>query len=250
MRVPSYDDLTPSIPDISLADVLTSVVQLLPASGPIAAAVRNVPRATDPAGALFACLRSHRTSDNPMAIARDFSPRIERYGSGCVVLDVSGLGRLLGDAHAIGAELVRAGASRLSIAPTQMAAMLLALGHVGLTVVTTTDAAEAAVGQLPLSVLRALLAEVHADTGGAGGQSSRSGVSHTGRVQGGTYRDRAPTSWPSWLSCMKSLEVLQRWGLTTLQEFTALPAGELSARLGQAGLSLQRLARGVDRRPL
>ena len=252
MRIPSYDDLTPSIPDISPADVLASVVRLLPASGPITAAARNAPRAEGPAGALFACIRSNRASDNPMAIARDFSPRIERYGTGCVVLDVSGLGRLLGDAQAIGAELVRAGACRLSIAPTQVAAMLLALGHAGLTVVTTTDAAEAAVGELPLSVLRALLTDVHAvtDEAGAGGRSFRSGAPHTRRAKGGTHSDRTASSWPSWLSCMKSLEVLQRWGLTTLRELTALPAGDLSARLGQAGPSLQRLARGVDPRPL
>jgi protein ImuB len=251
MRIPSYDDLTPSIPDISPADVLASVVRLLPASGPITAAARNAPRAAGPAGALFACIRSNRASDNPMAIARDFSPRIERYGTGCVVLDVSGLGRLLGDAQAIGAELVRAGACRLSIAPTQVAAMLLALGHAGLTV-AMTDAAEAAVGELPLSVLRALLTEVHAvtDEAGAGGQSTRSGAAHTRRARGGTHSDRTASPWPSWLSCMKSLEVLQRWGLTTLRELTALPAGDLSARLGQAGPSLQRLARGVDPRPL
>jgi protein ImuB len=42
------------------------------------------------------------------AIARDFSPRIQRYGRGCVVLDVSGLGRLLGEPAGIGRELCRA----------------------------------------------------------------------------------------------------------------------------------------------
>ena len=44
--------------------------------------------------------------------------------------------------------------------------------------------------------------------------------------------------------------MLRRWGLTTLGEFAALPAGELSARLGQEGVALQRLARGIDPRPL
>jgi protein ImuB len=45
-------------------------------------------------------------------------------------------------------------------------------------------------------------------------------------------------------------EILDRWGLTTLGEVAALPAGALSARLGQAGIALQRMARGVDEGPL
>ncbi len=45
-------------------------------------------------------------------------------------------------------------------------------------------------------------------------------------------------------------EILQRWGLTTLGDVAALPAGALSARLGQAGIALQRMARGVDEGPL
>ena len=38
-------------------------------------------------------------------LAKEFSPRVQRYGSDCVVLDVSGLGRLLGDPQTIGSEL-------------------------------------------------------------------------------------------------------------------------------------------------
>jgi protein ImuB len=45
-------------------------------------------------------------------------------------------------------------------------------------------------------------------------------------------------------------DVLGRWGLTTLGELAALPAGALSARLGAEGIALQQLARGVDPRPL
>jgi protein ImuB len=43
---------------------------------------------------------------------------------------------------------------------------------------------------------------------------------------------------------------LERWGLTTLGELASLPAAALSARLGQAGVILQRLATGVDPGPL
>jgi protein ImuB len=44
--------------------------------------------------------------------------------------------------------------------------------------------------------------------------------------------------------------VMERWGLKTLGEFATLPARDLSARLGQPGIRLQRLARGIDARPL
>ncbi len=47
-----------------------------------------------------------------------------------------------------------------------------------------------------------------------------------------------------------TFEILQRWGLTTLGDLAVLPAGALSARLGQAGIALQRMARGVDAGPL
>ena len=41
--------------------------------------------------------------DAAVAVAKEFSPRLQRYGDDCVVLDVSGLGRLLGDPQTIGA---------------------------------------------------------------------------------------------------------------------------------------------------
>ena len=44
--------------------------------------------------------------------------------------------------------------------------------------------------------------------------------------------------------------ILDRWGLTTLGELAALPAGALSARLGQAGVTLRRMAAGIDASPL
>ena len=48
----------------------------------------------------------------------------------------------------------------------------------------------------------------------------------------------------------RAFEILDRWGLTTLGEVAALPAAAFSARLGQAGMVLQRLAQGVDAGPL
>src|SRR6266542_6335842 len=121
--IPSYDDLTPSIPDITPGETFAHVRRILPQDyGPVVAGVGS------PAGAasaqLFACLRSSRTPDALVPIARDFSPRLERHGSASVVLDVGGLGRLLGDPQTIGTELQRAAAAcssqiRVAIAETQ-----------------------------------------------------------------------------------------------------------------------------------
>ena len=47
-----------------------------------------------------------------------------------------------------------------------------------------------------------------------------------------------------------SLAVVARWGLRTLGELAALPAADLSERLGQDGIRWQRLARGEDTGPL
>jgi protein ImuB len=46
------------------------------------------------------------------------------------------------------------------------------------------------------------------------------------------------------------LETLERWGIQTLEQFAALPAPALSARLGQAGIAWQHAARGEDAHPL
>jgi protein ImuB len=176
---------------------------------------------------LFACLRSARLPDAIDRIALDFSPRIQRYGADAVVLDVSGLGRLLGSPQMIGDELARHASAlpysdvRVAIAPTQTAALLLTLSDGGLTVVTADESA--ALAPLPLQRLQ----------------------QHVAALQGTTIfrRDRATPA-------DDDFAVLRRWGLKTLGEFAALPASDLSARMGQRGLALQRLARGVDPGPL
>ena len=45
-------------------------------------------------------------------------------------------------------------------------------------------------------------------------------------------------------------EILDRWGIHTLADLARLPAADLSARLGERGVELQRMARGVLDRPL
>jgi len=201
--------------------------------------------------ALFACVRS-RIPDLAIAVAKDFSPRVQRHGSGCVVFDVGGLGRLLGDVQSIGAELARACAARragrvpswsgsseefrdlqhasVAVAPTQMAALLLSLAYPSLTVVTHDVAS--ALAPVPLRVLRQLFAELH----GATVLRKRTNA-HT--------RHKASDD-----SFEQAFAILERWGLTTLGELAALPAGDLSARLGQEGVALQKCAGGRDLRPL
>ena len=242
---------------------------------------------------VFACLWSSRTPAVLMAIARDFSPRIQRHGAECVVLDVGGLGRLLGDPDTIGDELARA-ASRhspadaagrpvptdpddvrprprftsrygiriephpvehatlsihpavggiaegspppkapvtprplsavtVAIAPTQVSAVLLALGGSSALTVVTGNIGEA-LAPLPLRALQ-------------------QGVA--------TFRS---AGWPSPNACKDACEdafdVLRRWGLKTIGELASLPAADLSARLGTAGMALHRLACGIDPHPL
>ena len=111
---------------------------------------------------LFACLRAPRPTSAVVDIAREFSPRLQRQGPGCVVCDVSGLGSLLGDPASIGAEIARSAAVsgsavRVAVAPTMTAALLLTLAHDLLTVVEA-DVASALSG-LSLVHLQQLVAE-------------------------------------------------------------------------------------------
>ena len=48
----------------------------------------------------------------------------------------------------------------------------------------------------------------------------------------------------------ETLEILERWGVETLQSLAALPVLQLSERLGQEGVRLNELARGVRQRSL
>jgi protein ImuB len=226
MRVPSYDDLTPSIPDVTPGEAVSAVARVLPFGSAPAAPHRMRPAMSEAPQApsrMFACLRSPRGRDIT-AIARDFSPRIQHYGPACVVLDVSGLGRLLGDAEAIAGELQGAARERskaidVAVAPTQTAAMLLAYARTPLDrgpAVVTADL-DAALASVPLTVLRQVVEEAYG----------------------------LPPALHE-----RTFDVLRRWGLTTAGEFVALPAAGLSARIGQSGLALQRLARGLDASPL
>jgi protein ImuB len=153
------------------------------------------------------------------ALAREFSPRLETHGDRAVLIDVTGLGRLIGTAEEIGVELRRAAAARgletsAAIAATRMAALLLAHGRPGLTIVPAGREA-ASLAPLPLGVLHGL-------------ESAAASAS----------------------SIVPHLQTFRRWGVRTLGDLAALPPADLSERIGQEGLRLHRIARGLDPRPI
>jgi protein ImuB len=157
---------------------------------------------------IFACLASaSATPQDLLDLARAFSPRVERRGH-AVVLDVSGLGRIVGDPPAVWREMTRDARARgidgaVAIAATRTAAVLLA--HAGRATVIPPGEERQAVGDLPVAMVSAI---------------------------GEELSEHLPT--------------LGRWGLRTFGEVAALAPADLHARLGAAGLTLHRIACGRD----
>jgi protein ImuB len=161
-------------------------------------------------------------------LAQQFSPRYESYETrgDLVVIDVRGLDRLFGDTRTIGDELRREAADRglrahVAIARTQTTARVLAIARPGVVVVEPGGEAAALA---PVSI--DVLTKIH----------------DHGRAP--SPEPRVPSPEPREVSAFK------RWGLKTLGEIAALPAADLSARLGRHGLLWQAIARGDDIRPL
>jgi len=170
---------------------------------------------------LYACLYRPPGAPRPagdgtlVSIAHEFSPRYECHGDDRVSIDISGLRRMFGDARAIGGAIRRELAARgvrahVAIASTRTAAMMLALARPGLTVVAPGDEA-ASLASIPVDLLEKI-----AD---------------------------APTAG-------SAISAVKRWGIRTLGELAALPAADLTARLGRSALVWQAMARGEDLGPL
>jgi hypothetical protein len=156
-----------------------------------------------------------------MAVARDFSPRVMVASECEVLLDVSGLGRLIGEPPAIARALARAVydaglTASVALAPTQTAARLLAT--------QSPDCPIAQLPHLPVALLQPL--------------ETPPAMNHRDRARRSQTRDAE-----------RLYETLDRWGIATLGDLVALPAAALSSRLGRRGVALQRLARGLDPRP-
>src|ERR1700709_2654784 len=114
---------------------------------------------------VYACLYQPNSIPNSQflipnslaAVAEAFSPRYEQHRDDVVVIDVSGLDRLIGPPRVIGDELRRDAANRglrghVAVAATRGAALVLAHARPGVTVVGPGDEA-AALASLPIRVL-------------------------------------------------------------------------------------------------
>ena len=231
MKIPSYDDLERGIVDVHPRDTFDFAARVVSqGEEPV---VRAKPQPAPVTTDLFACVRT-RGAERPgalLALARDFSPRLERHGEDTIVLDASGLGRLLGDAPGIAHELARTAADRglkvhIAMAPTQTAARLLAADAAGETPVVVTADVAAALAPLPLARLSAL-DQPPSESSVAAQPFQGCPPAHT-----------------------KFFDVLRRWGLRTIGELAGLPPDEIAARFGAPGVAMYRRARGIDARPL
>jgi protein ImuB len=232
-HIPSYDDLTPGIPDVLDSESVSQLTLFLrPDLNRRSGDQEKSGKTTNQDSpdllnsckpiTLYACLRQQTADGEPrtancklLAVARDFSPRVMVASDREVLLDVSGLGRLIGDPPAIALELARAlfGAgveARVAIAPTQTAARLLAAAR------PERPGLRDYIDDLPVSLLQPLEALPPAMN----------------------HRDR-----------IRPYETFERWGIATLGDLAALPVAELSSRLGRRGVALHRLARGLDSAP-
>jgi protein ImuB len=191
-------------------------------------------------------------------IARTVSPRVAAHSGRQILVDIEGLERLHGDAHAIGECLYQAAADRgiapvhVAVAGTCSAALLLTAARAGVTVVPAGEEA-GALAVLPLRTL-AVLAQEESEARSKK-QEPRSKNAEDRRAPSAQRlapsRPKPPTPNPqSPIPNPGCLAVIARWGLRTLGELAALPAADLSERLGQDGIRWQRLARGEDTGPL
>ena len=200
-------------------------------------------------------------------IARAFTPRFEQIGPGhptaqsprrggpsVILLDANGLSRLFGTAQELGEHLRDAmsggeAEGHVAIASTQTAAILLALGAPGLTVVMPGKEA-IALAPLSINVLdrfeklgASTVAREPCGERRRDGASQGAGWHHPRTThQASRKPKRAPEN--------RLLDIFAKWGIRTLGALNALSGPEIHERLGERGAYWQSLARGMDARPL
>ncbi len=192
--------------------------------------------------------------DDLLRLARDFSPRLEVIDGHTVVLDVTGLQGMWGDARAIGDAIGQAAAERglrcrVALAATRIAAVLLVHGRADtLTVIEPGDEA-VAVAALPLDLLERVAAL--GSTQGAATPATADDRWATIPVRTRFGRSPAAKRYrEAQRRAGRMIQVLRRWGLATLGDLAALPRDALFSRLGADGVVWQRCARGEESRPL
>jgi protein ImuB len=189
-----------------------------------------------------------------LEIAQGFSPRYERQRDDLISIDVTGLERFIGSRvrrftgaqvcggrepvnpsarepewRAIGEELMRAADAKgmrahVALARTRMAALILAHARPGVTIVAPGEETAALV-TVPIAVLTRV-----ADCVIPSRQTTRSGTHD--------------------LDGPGIITLFTQWALRTLGELAALPADDLTARIGPQASVWQAIARGEDVRPL
>ena len=157
--------------------------------------------------------------------AAGFSPRVEAFGPGTVVLDVAGLERLFGPEAVIVREVAqRASAlgqeANVAAASNIEAAVHAARGFAGATVIPAGAEAER-LAMLPLELL--------IESGLAPPELNKNKKQHTPQ---------------------ELLEIFDRWGVRTFRALALLPTIAVAERLGQRGVAMQKLARGEGLRQL
>lgn len=149
--------------------------------------------------------------------AQSLSPEVEDTAPGTVLLNLAGLGPLFGPPLKIARELACRAAqmdleANVAVAANPDAALLAARGFHKVTQIPEGREAEH-LGALPIDILLETFSSDAAEA----------------------------ARW---------LETFDRWGIRNLRALAGLPGIPLTERLGQAGLRLQKLARGEVRRDL
>jgi protein ImuB len=164
-------------------------------------------------------LQESSTHATLLDCAQSFSPCVEDSACDTLLLDLSGMGTLLGSLPQISRAIfdratVLGLKANVAAAANPDTALLAARGFPGITVIPAGKEAEQ-LGSLPTQVLFSDHLE-------------------------GEEKEFATTL----------LETLDRWGIRNLRALARLPEVSLSERLGQTGLRLQKLARGAASRTL
>lgn len=174
--------------------------------------------------------------------AQSFSPCVEDSADDTILVDLAGMQSLFGSLPEISQAISKRAATlrltaNVATAANPDAALLAACGFAGVTVIPEGEEAEM-LGSLPVNVLVEHL----------GPTLRKSPLDFTqDKLRVGHPDQEDPRQKEQ---ADRLLETLDRWGIHDLRALAALPEVALSERLGQEGLHLQNLARGVASRTL
>ena len=151
--------------------------------------------------------------------AQSFSPRVEDTAPDLILLDINGMEGLFGEPAKLARDLARRASDvglevNVAVAANPDAATLAARGFPGVTVIPPGEEEER-LSNLPIPVLLA------------------------------AFQPSNPES-----DKQNLLDTLERWGVRKLRALATLPEIAISERLGQKGVQLQKLARGMVSRTL